>query len=175
MNNKIPCNTHELKILPKWFEDVQTNKKNFEIRKNDRNFEVGDYLILKEWHRGKFTDRYVIRQIEYIYKGDGTYGLTEDYCVLGLKVPQAEKQWIPCSERLPKPFTYVNATCRSLVDNRENWVVETLYLPIPKENNEQGYSDWGNIPMINWGKAEVIAWMERKIPEPYKAETENEE
>ena len=86
---KIPCNTHELKILPKWFKDVQENKKNFEIRKNDHNFEVGDYLILKEWYRGEFTDRYVIRQIEYIYKGDGTYGLSEDYCILGLKIPQA--------------------------------------------------------------------------------------
>lgn len=78
------------------------------------------------------------------------------------------QSWIPVNERLPKPYTYVNATCRSLVDDRENWVVETMYLPIPKENNEQGYSDWGNIPMLNWGKAEVIAWMERKIPEPYK-------
>lgn len=80
--------------------------------------------------------------------------------------------WIPVSERLPKPYTYVNATCRSLADDRENWVVETMYLPIPKENDEQGYSDWGNIPMLNWGKAEVIAWMERKIPEPYKEESE---
>ena len=87
--DEIPCNTHELKILPKWFEDVQANKKNFEIRKNDRNFEVGDYLILKEWYRGKFTDRYVIRRIEYIYKGDGTYGLSEDYRVLGLKIPHS--------------------------------------------------------------------------------------
>lgn len=89
ITNKIPCNTHELKILPKWFEDVQANKKNFEIRKNDRNFELGDYLILKEWYGGKFTDRYIIRQIEYIYQGDGRYGISEDCCVLGLKVPQA--------------------------------------------------------------------------------------
>lgn len=90
MTDKIPCNTHELKILPKWFEDVQANKKNFEIRKNDRNFEVGDYLILKEWDiKGSFTGRYVIRQIEYIYKGDGAYGLSKGYCVLGLKVPKA--------------------------------------------------------------------------------------
>lgn len=86
-----PYDAHELKILPKWFEDVQANKKNFEIRKNDRNFEAGDCLILKEWYRGKFTGRYVIREIEYIYKGDGTYGLTEGYCVLGLKVPKAER------------------------------------------------------------------------------------
>ena len=111
MNNKIPCNTHELKILPKWFEDVQTNKKNFEIRKNDRNFEVGDYLILKEWHRGKFTDRYVIRQIEYIYKGDGTYGLTEDYCVLGLKVPQAENLLDMVSE-LPSVTSVYKKECQ---------------------------------------------------------------
>ena len=80
---------HELKILPKWFEDVQSNKKNFEIRKNDRDFKVGDTLMLKEWYKGKFTERYVLREIEYIYQGDGTYGLSEEYCVLGLKIPQA--------------------------------------------------------------------------------------
>lgn len=81
-------------------------------------------------------------------------------------------EWIPVTERLPKPFTFVNATCRSLVDDREDWVIETLYLPIPKEANKNGYSDWGNIPMLNWGEAEVIAWVERIIPEPYKAESE---
>ena len=81
--------THELKILPKWFEDVQSNKKNFEIRKNDRDFKVGDTLILKEWYRGKFTDRFVMREVEYIYQGEGKYGLSEEYFVLGLKIPQA--------------------------------------------------------------------------------------
>lgn len=86
-----------------------------------------------------------------------------------------KQKWIPVSERLPKPYTYVNAICRSLVDDIENWVVETMYLPIPKENDEQGYSDWGNIPMLNLGKAEVIAWMERKIPEPYKADNRTEQ
>lgn len=85
-----------------------------------------------------------------------------------------EPRWIPVSERLPKPYTYVNATCRSLVDDRADWVVETFYLPIPKENNERGYSDWGDIPMLIWHKAEVVAWMEHKIPEPYKGKEEEE-
>ena len=164
MNNKIPCNTHELKILPKWFEDVQTNKKNFEIRKNDRNFEVGDYLILKEWHRGKFTDRYVIRQIEYIYKGDGTYGLTEDYCVLGLKVPQAEKQWIPCSERLPEegqgvmvPFGDKIAVC--LAQDNDGTLREVTSL-ISKNAPEIWL-----YPEPEWGDG-YAAWM--PLPEPMK-------
>lgn len=85
------------------------------------------------------------------------------------------QRWIPVSERLPKPYEYVNCTCHSLIDDREDWVVETMYLPIPKEVNVQSYSDWGNIPILNWGKAEVIAWMHRDIPEPYKAERGSEE
>lgn len=91
---------------------------------------------------------------------------------MAIKALEQEPKWIPVSEKLPEPFMYVNATCRSLVDDRENWVVETIYLPIPKEVNKHGYSDWGNIPMLNCGEAEVIAWVERIIPQPYKAESE---
>lgn len=80
--------------------------------------------------------------------------------------------WIPVSERLPELYTFVYATCHSLVDDRENWVIETCYVPIPKEYNSRRFSDWGNIPMLNHGEAEVIAWMKRDIPEPYKAESE---
>ncbi|MGV8956606.1 DUF3850 domain-containing protein [Lactococcus lactis] len=41
--------THELKLDIKYFEDVKSGKKNFEIRKNDRDFQVGDILELKAW------------------------------------------------------------------------------------------------------------------------------
>jgi hypothetical protein len=76
--------------------------------------------------------------------------------------------WIPVSERLPKPFRYVNCTCHSLIDDREDWVVETFYLPQPPNSP---YSDWGNIPMLNHCECEVIAWMYRDIPEPYVPDT----
>lgn len=78
-------NIHYLKILPKWFEDVQSGQKNFEIRRFDRPFQTGDILILQEWDRGKYTGREITKQIQYIYCGDGTYGLSKDFCVLGLK------------------------------------------------------------------------------------------
>ena len=77
--------THELKILPQWFADVNSGKKNFEIRRNDRDFKVGDLLCLKEYEKGRYTGNEVIREIEYIYKGDGTYGLSADFCILGMK------------------------------------------------------------------------------------------
>ena len=80
-----------------------------------------------------------------------------------------EPKWIPVSERLPKAFEFVNCTCHSLIDDREDWVIETVYVPQPSNSP---YSDWGNIPMLNVGACEVVAWMHRDIPKPYKAERE---
>lgn len=77
--------------------------------------------------------------------------------------------WIPVSERLPEAYEFVNCTCHSLIDDREDWVIETVYIPQPSYSP---YSDWGNIPMLNSGDCKVVAWMHRDIPEPYKAESE---
>lgn len=77
--------THELKILPEYFWKVKSGLKNFEIRRNDRNYQPGDKLILKEYERGRYTGNEVERWVGYIYQGDGSYGLHEDFCILGLK------------------------------------------------------------------------------------------
>ena len=78
---------HQLKILPKYFEDVQAGKKNFEIRETDRDFKVGDILVLKEYENGKYTGRIVKRKVNYILYGDKpfTLGLAKGYCILGLE------------------------------------------------------------------------------------------
>lgn len=39
---------HELKILPEYFNEIMYGRKKFEVRFNDRNFKVGDTLLLKE-------------------------------------------------------------------------------------------------------------------------------
>jgi ASC-1-like (ASCH) protein len=46
--------THELKLDIKYFDDVKSGKKNFEIRKNDRDFQVGDVLQLKAYENGMY-------------------------------------------------------------------------------------------------------------------------
>ena len=85
---------------------------------------------------------------------------------------QKSGKWIPVSERLPEAFSFVNCTCHSLIDDREDWVVETCYLP---QLPDSPYSDWGNIPMLNMGDCEVVAWMYRDIPKPYKVDPQESE
>jgi hypothetical protein len=40
---------HDLKIWPQYFVEVAAEQKTFEIRKNDRDYQVGDVLRLREW------------------------------------------------------------------------------------------------------------------------------
>lgn len=40
---------HELKILPQYYCRVADGSKTFEVRDNDRGFQSGDKVILKEW------------------------------------------------------------------------------------------------------------------------------
>ncbi|WP_332237898.1 ASCH/PUA domain-containing protein [Sporolactobacillus sp. KGMB 08714] len=59
--------THSLKIEPEYFEPVISGAKPFEIRFNDRNFQAGDSVILKEYVPDSgYTGRHVSRQIGYI-------------------------------------------------------------------------------------------------------------
>lgn len=68
---------HELKTLPIFFEEVVYGRKRFEIRKNDRNFKVGDELILKEYDPEKgYTGRkypcivlYILDEQPYVPEG----------------------------------------------------------------------------------------------------------
>lgn len=75
---------HELKISPKYFEDVKAKKKRFELRKDDRNYEVGDLITLREWDNEKYTSRTIpYIPIRYILRDVPEYGLKEGYCILG--------------------------------------------------------------------------------------------
>jgi hypothetical protein len=73
---------HKLKTLPKWYKDVVSGAKTFEVRRNDRNFQVGDTLLLQEWSQESgYTGKSVERDVFYIL--DETEYLKEGYVVLG--------------------------------------------------------------------------------------------
>lgn len=74
---------HDLKILPQYFKPVLDGEKNFELRKDDRNYQVGDEVILREWNGEKYTGWGVSRKIKYVLRDCPQYGLMEGYCILG--------------------------------------------------------------------------------------------
>lgn len=76
---------HELKTYPKYFQETIEGNKLFEIRKNDRNFQVGDVLLLKEWDNIKYTGREVGAMVRDILD-DKFIGLAEGYVALGLQI-----------------------------------------------------------------------------------------
>lgn len=80
---------HELKTWPEYFEAVLKGQKHFEIRKNDRNFQVGDYLRLCEYDPDlqRFTGNYVKKRVTFILQGG--FGLPENVCVMSL-APRGE-------------------------------------------------------------------------------------
>ena len=72
---------HQLKILPQYFQAVAIGDKSFEIRKNDRDYKVGDNIVLKEYEKGHFTGRNILVTITYITD----YEQKDDYVVFGIK------------------------------------------------------------------------------------------
>ncbi len=79
--------THELKSWPEYFNLVQRNLKTFELRFDDRGYEEGDLLHLREWvpnvenpKEGKYTGRVAIVKVLHIARP-----VVGDLCVLAIK------------------------------------------------------------------------------------------
>ena len=73
---------HKLKLNSAYYDDSASGIKTFEIRKNDRDFKVGDILELREWlwsglsGKGMYTGEvhwkvitYILNDEEYLYEG----------------------------------------------------------------------------------------------------------
>jgi ASC-1-like (ASCH) protein len=76
---------HALKVWPEYYQDIESGKKPFELRKNDRDFKQGDILLLQEWDpkTGKYTRNEIELLVSYILEG-GQFGLEEGYVIMAL-------------------------------------------------------------------------------------------
>ncbi|MCV6612877.1 MAG: DUF3850 domain-containing protein [Amphritea sp.] len=85
---------HELKTDPAVFDAVMNGTKTFEIRKNDRDFQVGDELVLRQTkHTGEemaqgapleYTGAFWTVPVLGIMHGPA-YGLADGWCILSIK------------------------------------------------------------------------------------------
>ena len=81
--------SHTLKTWPEYFAEVEADRKPFELRRDDRNWVVGDDVVLAEWDPalGLYTGRTATRKITYILRGCDCKvgGLEVGYCILGIR------------------------------------------------------------------------------------------
>lgn len=87
---------HELKTDANVFDQVADRWKGFEIRFNDRDFKIGDYLLLKktsytgtEMKAGKpliYLGQELLVRVRYIMHGP-QYGLAEKWVIMAITEP----------------------------------------------------------------------------------------
>lgn len=99
--------THNLKTLPQYFDKLKEGQKNFEIRLNDRDYQVGDILKLiyyceKTDLRKRIMESddgeplldeqplFIERKVTYIMHGP-KYGLKKGWVIMQLQKIKKEK------------------------------------------------------------------------------------
>ena len=84
MKTKRP-KTHDLKCWPGFFKLMREGRKLFDYRKNDRDFQEGDYVIQREYEplAKAFTGKWFKATVELVVRK--APGLPDGYCIMQLK------------------------------------------------------------------------------------------
>jgi Domain of unknown function (DUF3850) len=88
----------ELKTVNPFFQGVWDRKKKFEIRLNDRDFQVGQVLMLKEYcpERKIFLGRWVLVQVKYVLTSDQfPQGLQPGYAAMSCQEVDRSSSELP--------------------------------------------------------------------------------
>lgn len=77
---------HELKCVTEPFQAKWEGKKNWEFRKNDRGYKLGDTLLEREYNplNDSYTGREILEQVIWILPG-GSYGVPDDCVIMSTK------------------------------------------------------------------------------------------
>lgn len=84
---------HDLKIWPEFFDMVLVGRKRFELRRDDRNFQVHDTLTLKEFDpEASYSGREIQAHITYKLTDAAHFGLMDGHCILGIRTESDREQ-----------------------------------------------------------------------------------
>mgnify|MGYP003612581883 CR=1 FL=1 len=82
--------THDLKIKYEFAKLHFEGRKDWEIRKNDRDFKVGDVIKFKIVEFSTSTGWSYTRKITHVFE-DTNFGLQEGYVILSLAILSTSK------------------------------------------------------------------------------------
>ena len=93
---------HELKTWPEFFAVILDGRKRFELRRDDRGFQPGDRLLLREWEPTEYrewigggtdirehatpphyTGRSLLVEVTFILRGP-EFGVEAGYCAMSI-------------------------------------------------------------------------------------------
>jgi ParB family chromosome partitioning protein len=91
-NKAKPCTLHELRCWPEPFEHIRRELKRFEYRRDDRGFQVGDGLRLREWSPDSqaYTGDEARALVTYVLRGN-VFGVPEGFCVMSIVLVDVER------------------------------------------------------------------------------------
>lgn len=130
---------HDLKILPRYYKAVSDGLKTYEVRLNDRNFEEGDTVTLKEYDKEKeeYTGCQLdfkigtVVHLKYFFHNDNKYVIFslvadvtpyekahviryESYLKALAKIAELEKEIVELSEQANDDFNkFIKEQCRT--------------------------------------------------------------
>lgn len=78
---------HKLKVWSEYMEDLINESKTFEVRFNDRDFQLGDILILEEFDREKnqYLNRSLKVKVTYILDNKVFNAIKDGFVIMAIK------------------------------------------------------------------------------------------
>lgn len=77
--------THNLKCWPEYFRAVLNGEKTFELRFNDRDYRVGDVLVLEEYDNKEERNTGCTLTMKVTYILDAAPGLQPGWVAMAIK------------------------------------------------------------------------------------------
>ena len=103
-----------------YLKSILDGSKPWEIRENDRNFQIHDQLLLQEWD-ARYTGKELLVKIMYLFKGP-RYGLEKGFCIMTIKPVDRENgtnavALLDIIEEIVKPYRRRSIIGRELGDS----------------------------------------------------------
>ena len=124
--------THWLKTLPLYFRAMKDGLKNFEVRKDDRDFETGDILVLQEYlpEQDTRTGYEIVKRVKYLLRDP-------EYCKEGYVVMSLEDVRPPERATYWEKKKFVEGPLQELCRAAAGQVVKLDYIAVDRN----GYTD----------------------------------
>lgn len=121
-------NTHELKTVQPFFDEVMAGRKKFEFRKNDREFKTGDILILKEYDKEKdeYSGREIKVRVDYILENYYSFDL-QDFCIMSVSSLDSVQELIDLRQ-MKQEYLSVTPRLEKFAELKGHWST-ILFIP----------------------------------------------